>query len=81
MVVVVMRLGVELACDRVAGEVVGVEGGGGTGGTVGALVVFEGCASATAKAEVTIDGDGSKRIIGRDLNLNLSVIGMHGRGN
>lgn len=76
-----MRLGVELACDRIAGEVVGVEGSGGTGGTVGALVVFEGCASATAKAEVTVDGNGSEGIIGRDLNLNLGVVGMHGRGN
>lgn len=76
-----MRLGVELACDRVTGEVVRVEGGGGTGGTVGALVVFEGCASAAAKAEVAVDGNGSEGIIGRNLNLNLGVVGMHGRRN
>jgi hypothetical protein len=79
-VVVVMGLGVELAGDRVGGEVVGVEGCGGAGGTVGTLVVFEGCASTTTESEVTVDGDGSEGVIGRDLNLDLGVVGMHGRG-
>jgi hypothetical protein len=72
--VVVMGLGVELAGDRVAGEVVGVEGCGGAWGGVGTLVVAKGGASTAAEAEVAVDGDGSEGVICRDLNLDLGVV-------